>query len=193
METVKIKHREFNIVQNVSEHTFVGERKNKKFFIRKFEPKTQEAKELTYAVRKLSTSGVKVPKTYFIDEKLGYIVSEYIEGELVMNYLSSNEMNESLYDSLFKSAYMAKRSGMTLNYEIDKWMISKGELIYIYPMFIIYKKEKDLVDRYIRLWFNTKELAEFMAKNKVSYDKKRLKDEYLTNKEIVLMLCKYYR
>ena len=193
MEVIKIKHREFTILETVSENSLILERKNKKFFARKFEPRTQEGNEITYAVRKISTSGVKSPKLYYVDEKLGYIVSEYLSGEMMIDYLSKNDMSESLYEQLFKNAYFAKINSMTLDYEPDKWMLVNNELYYVYPMFILYKKEKDLVERYIRYWFNTKELAKFMTENGVFYDKSRIKDEYSTNKEIVLMACKYYR
>ena len=193
MEVIKIKHREFQLTEQVSENSFLLERKGKKFFARKFEPKTQDAKEMCYAMRKLATSGVKCPKLYYLDEKVGYAVFEYLEGETMMQYLSSNDMSEELYDQLFKNGYYAKMNKMTLNYEPDKWMIVNGTLYYVYPMFILYQKEKDLVDRYLRLWFNTKELSNFMAKNNVFYDKSRIKNEASTNKAIVLTICKYYR
>ena len=193
MEIIRIKHRDFTLIENVSENSFIMEYKNKKYFVRKFVPKSEEGEELTFAMERLSVSGVRIPKLRWIDKKAGYVVSDYIEGVTVMEYLSKNEMTEDLYDQLFKNAYRAKIRGMTLNYEIDKWMISNGELVYVHPIFIIYKKEKDLVDRYLRLWFDTKELAEFMDKNGVFYDKTRIKTEYLTNKHIVLMTCKYYR
>ncbi len=193
MEIVKIKHREFSIIQIISDNSFIAERKNKKFFVRKFTPKTQEGEEVSYAVEKISMSGVKSPKLYWIDKKAGYIVSEYLEGQLMSEYLGQNDMSESLYEKLFNNAYLAKRANITLDYEPDKWMIVNNELYYIYPMFIIYKKEKDLTERYIRLWFNTKELAKFLSEKNVFYDKNRIKDEYSTNKQIVLMVCKYYR
>lgn len=193
METIKIKHREFVITDNLSEYSFLIERKGKKYFARKFTPKSQEGGELTYAMRKLSTSGVSVPKLFYIDEKNGYVVSEYIEGELVSDYFSKNDLEESLYEDLFRNAYFAKVNHMTLNYEPDKWMIRNGKLIYIYPMVILYKKEKDLVDCYLRLWFNTKELAKFLSEKGVFYDKSRVKDDFSTNKAIVLMTCKYYK
>ena len=193
MEIVKIKHREFSIIQIISDNSFIAERNNKRFFVRKFTPKTQEGNELTYAMEKISMSGVKSPKLYYIDKKAGYVVSEYLEGQLMSEYLGQNDMTDTLYESLFKNAYMAKHSNMTLDYKPDKWMVINDELYYIYPMFIIYKKEKDLTDRYIRLWFNTKDLAKFLSENNVFYDKNRLKDEYSTNKEIVLTVCKYYR
>ena len=193
METIKIKHREFVISKAISDNSYLLERKNKYFFARRFETKTQEAKELAYAIRKISTSGVKCPKLFYLDEKAGYAVYEYLEGSLMSEYLSSNDMDDNLYEQLFKNAYYAKIGGMTLDYEPDKWMKVGNALYYVYPMFIRYQKEKDLVDRYIRLWFNTKELANYMKNINVFYDKSRIKDEYSTNKEIVLMACKYYR
>ncbi len=193
MEVIKIKHREFEILENISENSLILERKNIKFFARRFEPRTQDAKEIAYAIRKIATSGVKCPKLYYLDEKAGYAVFEYLNGSTVMQYLSENDITENMYEQLFKNAYYARLSGMTLNYEPDKWMLVDGTMYYVYPMFILYKKEKDLVDRYIRLWFNTKELAKFMENNGVFYDKTRIKDEFSTNKEIVLMTCKYYR
>ena len=193
MEVIKIKHREFVILENISENSLILERKNIKFFARRFEPRTQDAKEIAYAIRKIATSGVKCPKFYYLDEKAGYAVFEYLNGSTVMQYLSENDITENMYEQLFKNAYYARLSSMTLNYEPDKWMLVDGIMYYVYPMFILYKKEKDLVDRYIRLWFNTKELAKFMENNGVFYDKTRIKDEFSTNKEIVLMTCKYYR
>lgn len=193
MESLKIKHRTFEIVESVSKDTFIGVRKNKKYFIRQFTPKTQESMELTYAMRKISTSGVKSPKLYWIDEKNGYAVSEYLEGENMCEYLSKNDMDDKLFEQLFLAAYLAKINRMTLDYSPDKWMNVSGTLYYIYPMFIIYQKEKDLVDRYMKLWFNTKELAKFMNEKGIFYDKSRVKDEYSANKEMVLTICKYYR
>ncbi len=193
MEMIKIKHREFEIIETLSDNCFIATRKNNKFFVRKFTPKSEEGNEIAYAVRKIYLSGVKSPKLFYLDEKLGYVVSEYLEGELMSEYLSKNDMTEEMYRQLFYNAYSAKINHMTLDYSPNNWMVVLGDLYYIKPLFIIYQKEKDLVDKYLRLWFNTKELAEFLSKNNVFYDKSRIKDEYSTNKHIVLMTCKYYR
>ena len=56
METLRIKHRDFEILDTLSESSFLLERKGKRYFARKFTPKSQEGEELTYAMRKLSTS-----------------------------------------------------------------------------------------------------------------------------------------
>lgn len=193
MEIVKIKHREFNVLETLSEDSFLLERKGKKYFAKQFTPKTQEGYELSYSARRLSTSGVKIPKIYWIDDKNGYVVTQYLEGQLMSDYLSENDPQESQYEQLFKNAYFARVANMTLNYEPEKWMLVNNELYYLSLMTIRYQKPKDLVDRYIRLWFNTNELAKYLKDLDKNYDKSRIKNDFSTNKEIVLMTCKYYR
>ena len=193
METVKIKHREFNIVDRLSDVFLSLERKGKRYICQIFDPKTQNGKEIDYAVTKLKFSGVNIPKIYLYDAKNGYIVSEQIDGVKVSEYIAKDNLDESIYEQLFQNAYLARRSNVTLNYEPDYWMIKDGKLFYTYMMVIAYKKEKDLVERYIRLWFNTTELHQYLDKLDIFYDKNRIKDEYSTNKEIVLMTCKYYK
>ena len=109
------------------------------------------------------------------------------------DYLSKQDMTEELYDQLFKNAYYAKMSGMTISYSPNDWGLYNGSLFYLGETFSVFKKEEDLVDKSLRLWFNTRELSEFMKNNGVFYDKNRIKGEYEVNKEIVLMACKYYR
>lgn len=193
METIKIKHKEYQITQIISDDKYIGSYKNKEYLLRKFDYSTEEGKALLYNIKKLINNGVKVPKLIAVDKKAGFLVSEYIEGITAMEYLSKLDFSEDLFDQLFKINHMAKSGRMTLNYSPDKWIIREGELYYVYPWFINYNPKEELSGKYLRLYFNTKELAEFLDKNDVFYDKSRIKDEYSTNKEMVLMTVKYYR
>lgn len=193
MASVVIKHREFEIVKEVSEHSFIANYKNKQYFIRKFTPKSEEGDLLTYSLKRITTSGIKAPKLFWVDKKAGYVVSEYLEITPVTDILASGKIEEDLYDQLFKSAHYARVNFMTINYEPMAWGLSNGELYYLGTTFTVYKKSDDLVDKYLRLWFNTRELANYLEKNGIFYDKSHLKDEYSVNKEIVLMSVKYYR
>ena len=193
METVKIKHKEYQITQIISDDKYIGSYKDKKYLLRKFDYSSEEGKALLYNIKKLINNGVKVPKLIAVDKKAGFLVSEYIEGITAMEYLSKQDFSEDLFDQLFKINHMAKSGRMTLNYSPDKWIIREGELYYVYPWFINYNPKEELSEKYLRLYFNTKELAEFLDKNGVFYDKSRIKDEYSTNKEMVLMTVKYYR
>lgn len=193
METIKIKHKEYQITQIISDDKYIGSYKDKKYLLRKFDYSSEEGKALLYNIKKLINNGVKVPKLIAVDKKVGFLVSEFIEGITAMEYLSKQDFSEDLFDQLFKINHMAKSGRMTLNYSPDKWIIREGELYYVYPWFINYNPKEELSEKYLKLYFNTKELAEFLNKNDVFYDKSRIKDEYSTNKEMVLMTVKYYR
>ena len=193
MSIVKIKHRDFEIIEEVNENTFIANFKNKQYVLTKFEPKTHEADLLTYSFKRIDSSPIRSPRLLFTDKKAGYVVREKIDVENMADYLAEKDLPENLLDQLFKNAYFARMAVMTIDYSPLSWGVKDDELFYMGDNFIPYCKEKDLIDKYIRLWFNTRELAEFLKNNGRFYDKTRIKDEYLVNKEIVLMACKYYR
>ena len=193
METVKIKHREFQIKENVNENQFIGLFKGKEYLVYHFDPISEEGKEYIHYLTRITNTGIRTPKLYWLDKKAGYSVRENLIGRKASEVLSEGDLSEKVYEDLFFNNYMAKMSHMTLNYSPENWLVVEEKLYYMINDFIVFEKSKDLVDKYIRLWFNTKEFADFCSKNGLNYDKKRIKDEYSTNKEIVLMTCKYYR
>ena len=193
MSTLKIKHREFEIIEEISEKTMIASHKGKEYLIEKFDYSKDEGKAFFYALKRIKSSGVSAPKVFILDKKAGLVAKENIKGQLVSEMLAGKDLDEAVLEQLFKIAYLARINRMTLNYNPDNWMWSNGKLYYLKTDFIEYNKEKDLVIKYIRLWFPTKEAAEFLAKLGLNIDKNRLKNEYLVNKEIVLMTCKYYK
>ena len=193
MSEIKIKHRIFEKIKDLSEDSFLATNKGQEYEVFKFDYKTEAGDALMYALNRIKNSGVKAPKLFWIDKKAGYAVREYIEGRSALDLLSKENLSEDLYNQLFKNEYLAKINGMTLNYEPDKWIIKDNTLYYILPQFIIYNEEKDLVKKYLRLWFPTKDLAQYLANRNLSFDKTRLKEELATNKELVLLVCKYYK
>ena len=193
MSEIKIKHRIFEKVKDLSNESFLATYKGKTYEVLMFDYKTEAGDALMFALKRIQSAGVKAPKLFWIDKKAGYAVREYLEGESVMHYIAKQDITDDMYKQLFLNEYLAKINGMTLNYEPDKWIIVEGKLYYMLPQFIKYNEEKDLVKRYLRLWYNTKELNQFLNKNGLSYDKSRLKDELVTNKELVLLVVKYYK
>ena len=192
MSELKIKHRLFENVEE-KENYILATYKNKTYEITKFEPRTEEGDALSYLTKRISTSGIKSPKLFFIDKKQGYIVKEHLEGITIMELISKEDLNEDIYSQLFQIAYLAKINRMTLNYEIDNWLLVDNVLYYTLPDFIMYNEEKDLVKKYLRLWFVTKDLVTFLSNHGLSIDKNRIKDEYTVNKEMVLMTIKHYK
>lgn len=193
MEQVKIKNRLFEIEKIIRDDIFVGQYKGKKYFIRKYDPKSDDGRNLAFCTKILSSTGVPFPKVYFIDKKLGYTVCEYLEGENLVDVIGKDTIPESILEQVFNASFMAKVARVTLCYEPDKFMVSNGKLFYVYPNFIKYDAEKDFVKRYLRLWFDTKELEQYLKKFGIIMAKTRLKNEYLTNKEMVLATVKYYK
>ena len=193
MSEIKIKHRIFEKIKDLSEDSFLATYKGQEYEVFKFDYKTEAGDALMYALNRIKNSGVKAPKLFWIDKKAGYAVREYIEGSSALDLLSKENLSEDLYNQLFRNEYLAKINGMTLNYEPDNWIIKDNTLYYILPQFIIYNEEKDLVKKYLRLWFPTKDLAQYLANRNLSFDKTRLKEELATNKELVLLVCKYYK
>ena len=108
------------------------------------------------------------------------------------DYILDNDFDENIYKQIFQNSYCARTVDLNLDYSLDKWMISDGILYYVGDYCEKYNPNRDFTKWKIREWFFTKELADFYKKNGVLFDKNRIKDEYLANKEMVLMTCKYY-
>lgn len=193
METIKAKFKEFVIDSNIGENTFICKHNKTKYFLRKFDPKTIEGIALVQSLKKLSDNGIKIPKIIAINKKKGFVISQYLKGTKVIDLISDADLNENVYSQLFVVAYMARINKMTLNYEPDNWMMANDTLYYLNPFYIPYDPKKDLIERYLPLYFNTKQLKQYMENMNVFYDKKRVKPEYETNKEMAMMACKYYR
>ena len=193
MELIKACHKEYEIVEELSDDVLKCKRKDKFYIIRKFIPGSEEGRGLCYEIKRVTNVGVKTPKLYGIDKRHGYTVSEFIEGEKLIDILSREDIKEEIIQQLFLNAYMAKVSKMTLNYEPDKWILREGKIYYTYPFYIKFNDEKDFAKKYLPLYFNTRELAAFMENKGVFYDKKRIKPNCDVNKQMLLLTCKYYR
>ena len=193
MSEIKIKHRIFEKVKDLTDDSFLATYKGQEYEVFKFDYKTEVGDALMYSLMRIKNAGIKAPKLFWIDKKAGYAVREYLQGESLMELISKENIPEDLYRQLFLNEYLAKVNKMTLNYEPDKWIIKDGTLYYMLPQFIIYNEEKDLVKKYLKLWFPTKELAQYLANHNLSFDRTRLKEELATNKEMVLMVCKFYK
>ena len=182
MDSIKIKHRIFEKVKDLTDDSFLATYKGQEYEVFKFDYKTEAGDALMYSLMRIKNAGIKAPKLFWIDKKAGYAVREYLQGESVMELISRENIPEDLYRQLFLNEYLAKVNKMTLNYEPDKWIIKDGTLYYMLSQFIIYNEDKDLVKKYLRLWFPTKELAQYLANHNLSFDRTRLKEELATNK-----------
>lgn len=192
MSEIKIKHRKFEIIEENDEF-IIASYKKKVYKIDKFDPKTNDGDNFSYAMNRVSNSGVRTPKLLFIDRKGGYVARTHIEGERMIDVIAKENLSEEMYKQLFENAYFAKVNHITISYKPEDWMFSEGTLYYMGTFFMPFREDEDLIKKSLRLWFPTRELASYLKMNGLELDKSRMKDEYATNKEIVLMTLKYYK
>lgn len=188
MENIKIKHKQFEISEIVSKDTFKGIYKNETYLLKKYDPDSD-----TFSMfKKLLKSNISIPKVKCLDKKSGYVALEQFEGVLISDYILDHDFDENIYKQIFQNSFYARAVGLNLDYSLDKWMLCGDRLIYVSYYCEKYDPKNDFTKCKMREWFFTKELFEFYKKNGVLFDKKRLKDEFAANKEMVLMTCKYY-
>ena len=192
MSTIIVKHKEFEVVELISNNTLKCSFKNKLYLLTKLDINDVNYRENLFMISRLSHSAVKQPKLKFIDKKQGYVVREFIEGITVFDYILNNDFNENIYKQIFYNSYSARIAGLKLNFELKAWILVGDDLYYTDLFTEKYVAEKDFTKNDVRLWFLSNELCKYYEKNSVLFDKSRLKQEYEVNKEMVLMTCKYY-
>lgn len=193
MSELKIKHRLFEVVEIIKNDTFKCERKNKTFYIKKYDMENSDSRMKFQNALNLYKSAVNLPKYFIADKKTGYLVKEYLDGVLMSDYILDHDFDENIYKQIFLSSYMAKVAKLSLNYDLDAWMLVGDKLYYVDDFCDKYNSDHDFVKDGMTKWFFTKDLAKYYEKNGVLFDKSRIKEECAVNKEMVLMACKYYQ
>ena len=193
METIKIKHREFEILERPSEKTLKLQRKGKVYFAKVFTNDKNGYEDFIYAKKHIYLSGVSTPKIIYADKKILTVVTEYVEGASALDALINGELDDKYYEQIFSNSFYAKMERINLDYSPEHWIMMNDKLYYLETIMMPFKKEESFTERYIRLWFYTKEFVTHLNNLGLEADSSRLNQEYETNKEIVLKTCKYYR
>jgi len=191
MVTLKIKRRDFEIVETLSDHTYKATRKGKSFYVSDFKDDKAAFEEYFDAAFRLKNTGVKHPKLVLVDKKAHIVVEEFIEGESALKYLMQPEVDEFIYQQVFTIMYLARLERLTINPDPECYLIKDKTLYYVSKQFEAYKDENAFVKKGIRLWFKTKEFKDLLEEKKIPNNVK-IETDYLVNRQIVLMTCKYY-
>ena len=193
MNILKIKHKEFEIIEIIKDDVFKCERKDKFYFIKKYNLNNSVERSKFFNVQKLHKSNIKMAKLFIVDKRSGYVVLEYLSGITIKDYILEHDFDENMYKQVFLNAYMARVVGYTLDYRLDQWMLVDNTLYYIGDYCDKYLPSNDFSRSTLSLWFLGKDLYNYYEKTGILFDKTRLKDEFTVNKEMVLMTCKYYQ
>jgi len=195
MEKIIVKRKEFEIVSQISEHSYKVSYKGKYYWLRRFTDNPEAYDEFVYGATRLFNAGVPSPKIFRLDNKSLDVVMTYLGEETVFDMLCKGPLEECVYEALYKSNYMAKVNKMLLRFQPDKWMYVDGRCYYIaYVYDELNEKNKNyLVDKGIRYWYYTKEFKELVKEKGRSVDESYFKSDFNTNKEILLTACKYFK
>ena len=192
MENILIKRKQFVVLEQLSETTYKLSFKGKVYFGKKFDDVKVALKNYVKEVKFLASCGLNVPKLMIIDKKSGFVLSQFIEGETVLDTLMKTELSEAHYRGIFALAYRCKLEKVSINFLPENFVLVNDKLYYLSTDYNKYSEQDNFVNKYVRLWFYTTELCEHLKAKELPVDKTRLKVEYAINKEIVLTTIKYY-
>lgn len=192
MEEIKVGLKKFKIIESFDDGSFIAEKGKKKYLIRDLHGNSKEFYHIIDSYKKFLNTGIKHPKVYAKDKKKSIVVIDYIDGDNVLNMLRKNDLEEMVYSKIFLLAYMARVEKKALNFDPENFKFDGKELYYMSEELYDFNDETKFINKGIRFWFYTKEFAELLREKGLEVDKSRIKPDYETNKQIVLMTCKYY-
>ena len=192
-EIIEIKRKEYEVIEQIGEHSFKVERKGQFFFLKKFEDDPAGFEKFIDAEHSLRVSGVSNPKCFIYDKKLRIAVLEYIEGETCFDTLLKEDLSVSVIELLFKTFWYARNDRLALDYSPKNFVFTNGKLYYLPFKCERFTTNEQFVQKDIMLWFFTKDFIKYCHSLGIDVDQSRLKSDYETNKNIALMTVKYYR
>ena len=192
-EIIEIKRKEYEVIEQLGEHSFKVKRKDQVFFMKKFEDDPVAFEKFVDAEHRLRVSGVTNPKCYLYDKKLRIAIIEYVEGENCLQALLKEDLPESVIELLFKSFWYARNDRLALDYAPQNFVFSNNKLYYLPFKCDKFTTNEQFVQKDIMLWFFTKDFIKYCHSLGIDVDQSRLKSDYETNKNIALMTVNYYR
>ena len=194
VEEIEIKRKNYQVVEQISDHSFKVERKGKYYLLKKFDDDPEGFEKFVDCEHRLRVSGVSNPKCYLYDKKLRWAILDYIEGENCFDILKEKgALPEEVLELMFKAYWYARNDRMALDMKPDNFVYTDGNLYYMPFKYEKFVSNDTFVQRDLRLWFFTKDFVKYCHDKGIDVDQSQVKSDYETNKNIALMTVKYYR
>ena len=194
VEEIEIKRKNYQVIEQISDHSFKVERKGKYFLLKKFDNDPEGFEKFVDCEHRLRVSGVSNPKCYLYDKKLRWAILDYIEGENCFDILKEKgALPEEVLELMFKAYWYARNDRMALDMKPDNFVYTDGKLYYTPFKYEKFVSNDTFVQRDLRLWFFTKDFVKYCHDKGIDVDQSQVKSDYETNKNIALMTVKYYR
>ena len=191
-EIIEIKRKEVEVLEKLGEHSFKVQRKDKIYFLKKYDNK-DSFNSFVEHYRRLKITAMDIPKCYLFDKNLLISVVDFIEGETVFASLLKEDItNEEIYKNLFLTEWYMRREKLRIDFHPENFIFNGKKLYYLPYTFGKFEPDYDFNMKDLRLWFPTKQLSEYVKSKGYEFDDSRIGNEYATNKQIALMAVKYY-
>ncbi len=193
VEEIEIKRKVYQVVEQIGERTFKVARKGEYFFLKKFDDDKAGFQDFVDCEHRLRVSGVTNPKCFLYDKNLRWAVIEYVEGDNCLDLLKEGSLSEQILELMFKTFWYARNDGMELDMKPDNFVYTNGKLYYLPFKYKRFVSKDNFVQKDLRLWFFTKEFVKYCHDKGIDVDQSLVKSDYETNKNMLLMVAKYYR
>ncbi|MCD8209592.1 MAG: hypothetical protein LUC31_02100 [Coprobacillus sp.] len=193
MQEVTVKGKVYQIDEVVDNHHYIVSRKGKKYFLRDYRVFNSGYTDFELTLKKINITGIIVPKVIAMDKKNKLVLTQYIPGTTCLEDICQGELTEDHYNGIFLQARYAKVEKYVLNFSPENFKLYNGKVYYLKYDVFPYDDSKAFQLNDIYLWVYSKQLVKLLESKGMPVDKSRLKDEYLTNKETVLLVVQYYR
>ena len=191
-EIIEIKRKEFEVLEKMGEHSFKVQRKNKIFFLKKYDNK-DEFNAFVDQYRRLKITAMDIPKCYLFDKNLLISVVDFIEGDNIFDLLLKEDIkNEEIFRFLFQDEWYMRREKIRIDFHPENFKFDGKKLYYLPYKYGKFEPDYDFNMKDLRLWFPTKQLSAYVKSKGYEFDDSRIANEYATNKQIALMAVKYY-
>ena len=191
-EIIEIKRKEFEVLEKLGEHSFKVQRKDKIFFLKKYDNK-DAFNRFVEQYRRLKITALDIPKCYLFDKNLLISVVDFIEGDNMFDVLSKEDIkNEDVYKCLFLAEWYMRREKLRIDFSPENFVFNGKKLYYLPYSFGKFEPDYDFNMKDLRLWFATKQLSSYVKSKGIEFDDSRIGNEYAINKQIALMAVKYY-
>lgn len=191
-EVIEIKRKQFVVLEKLGEHSYKVQRKNDIYFLKKYDNK-EAFNDFVQKQHRLKITAIDIPKVYLFDKNQMISVVDFIEGPTMLDELLKDDINnEEVFRLLFQSEWYMRREKIRIDFRPENFKFTGKKLVYLPFKYTNFEANYNFTMKDLRLWFPTKEFAEYIKTKGLSFDEKRIGSEYATNKQIALYTVKYY-
>ena len=193
MENIEIKKKTYQIIERINSYLLKVKDEDKEYLCYDFNDNKEGFFDFKFAYKRLKGCGLTLPIVYALDKKNYRALVELIEGATIFEELCNHDLDEKVIEEVFNANYKARMNRLRLDFDPHKFIYKNEKLYYLPFTFTSYIRDEDFTQKELRLWFYTNEFKKLLIDSGLPIDQSRLKNEYERNKEIVLLVVKYFK